>query len=406
MSTQIDSPRQDLFELADTLAIAIGGPIIVEDTDFRVLAYSAVEGHPNDEARQLAIMQRQTPTEWLHWMHETGVLRQLSRPGARVDLRAPWPNLYPRTITGIWHAGQLLGYLWLNPSPGQTPEVVDEALDTLSSLFIPLLAARQDSIVLTDTELSLRSALEGITSPEDLTDATGIRVDRGFHLVGTTIDALHIQGMSLERHALGEVRLLARNSRWNGLPTIIGNRLYLFVFEPSPPLHGTFHNTILPVVSHLNNTLPAAVRAAYSERMTHLSQLREGKIQVDALLESKIPALSAPGSTAGFKDNIAPLVTHRLQTALREVPHLISGILGTLDLHDKEHSTHYAETLFAYLEAQGSVAMTATALHLHPNSVRYRVERAQQLDPDLDLDNPSVRFAVHAALKTRFDVHS
>ncbi|MGP4090253.1 hypothetical protein, partial [Streptomyces sp. KR55] len=56
-----DRPVEDLFDIVDAAARLIGGPVVVEDVDFRVLAYSTVAGQPNDEARRSAILNRRTP---------------------------------------------------------------------------------------------------------------------------------------------------------------------------------------------------------------------------------------------------------------------------------------------------------------------------------------------------------
>ncbi|WP_162942210.1 PucR family transcriptional regulator [Desertimonas flava] len=63
-----------------------------------------------------------------------------------------------------------------------------------------------------------------------------------------------------------------------------------------------------------------------------------------------------------------------------------------------QKSAALTETLCTYLDEQGSVANTATRLHLHRNAVRYRVRQAFEL-LDVDPDDPDQRLFLHLALR-------
>ncbi|GAA3832858.1 PucR family transcriptional regulator [Nocardioides panacisoli] len=54
-------------------------------------------------------------------------------------------------------------------------------------------------------------------------------------------------------------------------------------------------------------------------------------------------------------------------------------VLGTLVEHDVRSGTDLVETLRTFLGCSGSWTRTADALHLHVNTVRYRVQRVQEL---------------------------
>ncbi len=61
--------------------------------------------------------------------------------------------------------------------------------------------------------------------------------------------------------------------------------------------------------------------------------------------------------------------------------------------------TRMIETALAYLQHQGNAAATARALHLHPQSARYRIARLRELLGD-DLLDADARFELEAALRT------
>ena len=57
------------------------------------------------------------------------------------------------------------------------------------------------------------------------------------------------------------------------------------------------------------------------------------------------------------------------------------------------------ETLRAWLDAHGDVTLTARALHIHPQSVRYRLKRLREAFAGA-LDEPAARLEIAAALRT------
>jgi DNA-binding PucR family transcriptional regulator len=65
--------------------------------------------------------------------------------------------------------------------------------------------------------------------------------------------------------------------------------------------------------------------------------------------------------------------------------------------HDARHGTAYAETLKAWLAAQGDTREAARALSVHPNTLRYRLQRMGEVTA-LPLDDPEQRLAMAIAL--------
>ena len=61
-----------------------------------------------------------------------------------------------------------------------------------------------------------------------------------------------------------------------------------------------------------------------------------------------------------------------------------------LRAYDEEHAGSLVASLRAYLAALGNVRDAARALDIHTNTLRYRLERAQQIT-GLRLDDPQDR---------------
>ena len=69
------------------------------------------------------------------------------------------------------------------------------------------------------------------------------------------------------------------------------------------------------------------------------------------------------------------------------------GPVAELRAHDQAHGTQYAETLRAWLEAQGDLAGAGRALGVHENTVRYRLRKMVELT-QLDLGDARKRLAM------------
>lgn len=81
---------------------------------------------------------------------------------------------------------------------------------------------------------------------------------------------------------------------------------------------------------------------------------------------------------------------------------LAEGLLRPL-LNDPSYG-ELVETLEVYLTNKGRMAASSQILHVHRNTLRYRLERVQQL-LKLDLDDAATQLVLQLALKARHELH-
>jgi hypothetical protein len=111
----------DLQDLVDDLADALGRPVSVEDPAWRLLAYSAYTGGPQDAVRRASILSRSAPPEVAVWLRTLG----LDHAGEVIDTPAnPAIEMGERTCAPIRWDDVLLGFLWV--IPGAVPLDADE----------------------------------------------------------------------------------------------------------------------------------------------------------------------------------------------------------------------------------------------------------------------------------------
>jgi DNA-binding PucR family transcriptional regulator len=101
---------------------------------------------------------------------------------------------------------------------------------------------------------------------------------------------------------------------------------------------------------------------------------------------------------ARFADVQVESLLLRLADLVAEDGELHLGPLAALVEYDARHDIGFVDTLLAYLDAFGNVGEAAAAVHLHPNSFRYRLRRVCEIS-GIDLDDPDARLAVMLQLR-------
>jgi DNA-binding PucR family transcriptional regulator len=89
---------------------------------------------------------------------------------------------------------------------------------------------------------------------------------------------------------------------------------------------------------------------------------------------------ASPQGLTGLR-NLTDLALITVTASARELGDLLaSELLASLDPADHFHRD-LAETALAYLDHGGRIEPTAAALHVHPNTVKYRIRRFHDLVP-------------------------
>ena len=73
--------------------------------------------------------------------------------------------------------------------------------------------------------------------------------------------------------------------------------------------------------------------------------------------------------------------------------------------HDENHNAELVETLEAFFACHGNLSQTATALHIHRNTLTYRLQRISGITR-LDLNDADARFSLQLGLKLRPVMHN
>jgi DNA-binding PucR family transcriptional regulator len=107
--------------------------------------------------------------------------------------------------------------------------------------------------------------------------------------------------------------------------------------------------------------------------------------------------LGRTGAVAAFED----LGIHRLLLQVPDLGELRSfaaEVLGKLSEHEHEHKSEYLSTLACYFRENNSPQRASRLLHVHPNTVAYRIKRIEEIT-GLRLDNYRDRLIAQVALE-------
>ena len=107
--------------------------------------------------------------------------------------------------------------------------------------------------------------------------------------------------------------------------------------------------------------------------------------------------LGCAGTVSAFSD--LGILRLLLQVPdLAELRSFAADVLGKLSMHEHEHKSEYLTTLACYFRENNSPQRASRILHVHPNTVAYRVKRIEEIT-GLRLDNYSDRLIAQVALE-------
>jgi hypothetical protein len=377
----------DLFTLADAAAAVAGAPVTIEDAHSRVLAYSS-HSEGGDDVRLSTIVRRRVPADVVAYFRSRGVFRRLGRSNEPILVPSRPDGTLGRLVLPVRAGGELLGSMWVLTDRQPAPEQLRELQASATLLAIQLLRLRAQ------TNISTRLGADRLRAA--LTDPAAVSAELQlppppWQVVGIRGEPVG-DGAALHELALWES--VCRRAGWRhpALTDLGGTVLAVVSADGDAPGSRAW---MLGLLDEAAGDEPRLVLATSGEAQ-QLDALPRARSEATELL-----ALRAAGFLTGavlrWEEHWADVVVRRAVSAVPAGELVVGGPLPTLLRHDEEHGTAYAETLATWLAEQGEPRRVAAALHVHPNTLRYRLKRMATL-VELDLGSPTVRFALQLQL--------
>lgn len=399
----------DLFSVAQTTATLTGGIVTIEDTASRVLAYSGSSGDASevDELRRLSILGRQGPQEYLAMLREWGVFDRL-RSGeqvVRIDERAEL-GIRARIAVGIFAGGTPLGSIWVQEGTEPLLQRAERALLGAARVAaLQLVRRRSERNAESDLrEGLLAGLLEGRVDAGAVTEEIGADKAKPATVVAFAFTAADA-ATDLPAHELrnaeltGLIAVHAAAYRRSALTTTIGSRVYVLLPDlPRQDATATVAGLAGEIVAASTRHAGATARAAVGSPNVP-AHAADARRDADRVLDATGPGgLDVPVAT--IADVRSAVLLAEIGAAIRTSEHMQDPRLDTLAAHDRGHGGELARSLLAYLDAFGDVRGAAGRLGVHPNTLRYRVRRAEQV-AGIDLGSPEDRIVAQLLLRAR-----
>ncbi|AYJ48439.1 PucR family transcriptional regulator [Rhodococcus sp. P1Y] len=365
----------DLYGLAHTIASLTEGMVSIEDERSHVLAYSAA-GDAADELRTLSILGREGPAAYLRRLSEWGVFDRIRRSDDVVEVPADEElGIRRRLVVGIRSIPDAsggvanLGSIWIQegrqPISSDADAVLRGAAAVAARLIKRIIDAPTNETVQIQRLLGARGG--GVDIPS-LAAALSISPSGPAAVLGFA----GVAGAETT-HLSAVLRLAASAFHRSSLATAMGDRIY--VLFPGETAVKPLESWARELIARTEARTGTAIRAALVAPVASLSDVAAARYEVDRVLdrttgENRVTTL-AESRTSVLLGEIVELVANH--------EHLLDPRIGVLRAYDEKNSGAMIESLGAYLSCFGDVRAAAIQLHIHPNTLRYRIKRVEEI---------------------------
>ncbi len=387
----------DLFGLAQSVADRVHGMVSIEDEQSHVLAYSASNDEA-DELRRLSILGRAGPPEHLKWIGQWGIFDALRASGNVVRVaERPELGLRPRLAVGIHLPGLdarraplFAGTIWVQQGSRPLADDAEEVLRgaaVLAARIMSRLAARPSTHVLRVQQLL------GLAEGESV-DMDAIATELGIATDGGAASAALIGFDTPDRHArLADVVALSASAfRADAQVVSRGSRIY--VLFPQTTKRSSLISWIRGTIGALSSELGLQLRSVIAAPVTGLAGLAAVRAEIDRVFDSAERHPDSFGELTSLAEARTAVLLDEIVTMVGADERLVDPRVRDLRAHDPV----LAQTLGVYLDSFNDIAAAAEQLHVHPNTVRYRVRRIEKL-LSTSLANPDVRLLLSLGLR-------
>lgn len=359
----------DLFALADSLADAIGGAVVIHDGLLRVLAYSQRQRHA-DAARVETILARQTPEYLREFFEDRGVFSHLAASDEPLFVAPDSDHgLTGRMVVAVRPGRELMGSVWVACSAPLDGEARAALADGAHTVALHLLRSRASA----DLERQVESDLV-IRLLEGTADATTVASRLGLPHSKLRVIALQASvGADRDAALLLAFERATAGFGWSrpGRSALAGNTVYTV-------LPGEQAATARRWVTGLRAALPEGVTVlAGISGQADVADLPAARREADECLA--LDEVASQDASPAYDESWDDILLKRLRSAARSGRYPDRGPVADLRRHDEANATEYVATLQAWLEAQGDPAAAGERLGVHENTVRYRMRKMAEI---------------------------
>src|SRR5882762_2589435 len=412
--TELVLDGKGVTEICRTLADLLESSVVIEDASFHLLAHAGSSADPH---RKETILRQGTPQRVLFDPQIQRMLREVEANRAPVKV-PPFPHVgmsRERLIAPILAGGQVLGYISVLDHPPHNEELAFMAIEQ-AALVLALAVAKERELSEVEGRVRgefLEDLLHGTYGDESAAQRRARHLGyplQGSHIV-MLVDIDDFRGFnrarqisedaiqSLKRDFLRRVTAVVRTSYARAL--VQGRSDQVVALLPLGTEAGDHqirvHALGVQIQQGIADWKPGfTVSVGFSgpaEAPAGMAgSLREVTSVMESLARFKRWSQVVAVPELGLTGLLAAVTDERLVDYSRRHP-------GPLIEHDTARKGNLVATLRAYLET-GEQQQAAQRLRVHPNTLRYRLDRIREIS-GVDLEDPETRLNLAVALRVQ-----
>ncbi|ATO48961.1 helix-turn-helix domain-containing protein [Brevibacillus laterosporus] len=394
--------HSDIDELADVIGELLQNPITIEDLNHRLIAYSS-HGDSTDQARWSTIMGRRVPEKVLTRLWKDGVFQQLFSQKDPVHIPEKKEiGLGKRVAITIRRGNDILGYIWAQEVNRPLTSWDDEILRQAAKEAVPRLLQRQGKRKAEQDRQKefLWELLLGGHGEETKLQQKAINLHMKIvpPLLICTIEVLEGKGEQIHQLLYP---LLMRDKIYN---LTDGPQLILLMQHPKGK--AVSEDTLVVYSEQFLEECMSKLTDKFGKGKVHIGcgrpvcSLIEGRQSYQEALQMNAIKRLFPHETERIL-RFQQLGIYRFLPQMKiwnKEQAYKNDQLAKLLYYDQENQTNLTETLEVFLDHVGKVNRTAAHLHIHINTLSYRLKRIEEI-MQIDLDDPNQRYSLYIDLK-------
>ncbi|ASK62525.1 hypothetical protein CFK37_10385 [Virgibacillus phasianinus] len=387
--------------LADRIGKVLDCPITIEDANHRIISYSTHEENV-DDARVATIVRRKVPENVINSLWKHGVMAQLFEQEEPVIVPAiDEVGLGNRIAVSVWKNNEVLGFIWAQTTDKQFNEDKLKLLKEASRLVQKQLQKHQ--IRKRKAEESYQEffwqLLTGHVSQKDVIDRQakrfGLQLDGSLAIALIEYDCDVTQTIEKHSYYLTEtlqlVQVVCRVFDQNQLILLIRLQSEDNAIKVLNQFIGNFIHKITERLQ-INH-----VKGSFGTIYNGAQHIKDSYIHALKVLEQKEQFPMELASIYSYQElGIYQFLNELYQ--IRNRDHYQNYSIERLRNYDLKHHTNLLTTLTVYLECDSNVHRAAKSIHVHTNTLNYRLKRIVEI-AEIDLKDPNQKITLYLDLK-------
>lgn len=380
------APVDDIFAFCNHVAWQVGGPVLIHDTSWGVLAYSTLN-QAIDEARRAIILRRSVSDPDIEAQVLDRIHEHIDAGDESFEMAAIPGFQERRVVAPVRVLGVVVGSIWIAESAGQLhPDAQTMAREAAkqAAFYFQL----QDDARRREADRFARMLLEGSQDESLLAQYLGVPITANFRVVAVC----HGPDRELRDQARQVARVLAAEQAVDHIVLEGEDCLYVafYVAQASPDL-----TAAVRAFSHQMGTADERLligAGRLTTRLAHAPKSRSDAEKVVAYLR-RTPGQRL-GSVNTLRTQMALMrLVEMLDSQFEPPPGLLQG-LASLEPQDRDEALR---TLDAYFNHPGNASEAARLLLVHPNTFRYRLAKVADI-LGINLDDRDTRLLLEIDL--------